>query len=59
MFVIKFCPRAFNFGATLLFVGDLSQKIVSHSVAKNSTVFLVACIIVLKVSGTTNGVTSC
>ena len=23
-----FCPHAFNFGATLLYVGDFSQKIV-------------------------------
>ena len=28
------CPHAFNFGATLLCVGDFSQKIVQHSVAK-------------------------
>ena len=30
----KFCPHAFNSGATLLCVGDFSQKIVSHCVAK-------------------------
>ena len=30
-----FCSHAFNFEATLLCVGDLSQKIVSHRMAKN------------------------
>ena len=29
-----FCPHAFNFGAALLCVGDFSQKIVYHRVAK-------------------------
>ena len=28
-----FCPHAFNFGATILCVGDFSQKIVSYRVA--------------------------
>ena len=29
-----FCSHAFNFGAALLCVGDFSQKIVQHRVAK-------------------------
>ena len=32
----KFCPHAFNSGATLLCVGDFSQKIVLHSVVNKN-----------------------
>ena len=30
----EFCLRAFNFGATLLYDGDFSQKLVQHRVTK-------------------------
>ena len=30
----NFCPHAFNFGATVLYVGDFSQNIVYYRVAK-------------------------
>ena len=32
-----FCPQAFNFGATLLCVGDFSQKIVCMANGQNSS----------------------